>query len=65
MKPCEYCGYSFEHKPETCRALLTERKAPVKKIHHVKAKRNLVGNVAISSENMVKFAEYLNGKRVK
>ena len=64
MKPCDFCGYSFEHKPETCRALLTERKSSVK-IHHSKREKNRVGNISISRENMVRFAEYLNGKRVK
>lgn len=65
MKPCDFCGYSFEHKPEVCRALLTERKAPVKIYHQKPVKKNLVGNITISRDNVLKLAEYLNGKRVK
>ena len=64
MKPCDYCGYKFEHSPDTCRILLGEKKSG-KKLHHFKRKDhpNRVGNVGISRKNILDLAEYLNGKR--
>ena len=62
MKPCEWCGYDFEHNIATCKALIAEKKE--KPISHKKGPRTnpKCGRIKISPENMEKLIEYLGRK---
>jgi len=62
MKPCIWCGFTFEHSEATCKALVAEKNPP--RIHIGKGSRSNpgAGRIRISRENILKLERYLKGK---
>ena len=60
MKPCIWCGFTFEHSEATCKALVAEKREEPKV---VMGRRKLnPARMIVSQDDILKLAAYLSGK---
>lgn len=64
MKQCQYCGYDFEHKEATCKALVAEKKEEPKVRIVGRTRCNREGGPTIKGKDILALVDFINKRRV-